>query len=46
MVVENKRKGDESALVPAAKKSKNEVATANKNKSVLQAVMKLNLKII
>lgn len=37
MVVE-KRKGDESALVPASKRNKNEVAVSNKNKSVLQAV--------
>lgn len=38
MVVEAKRKADESALVPANKKSKNEVAVKNKNNSVLQAV--------
>lgn len=44
MVVENKRKGDELALVPAAKKSKNEIATSSKNKSVLQAVNEPNLK--
>lgn len=38
MVIENKRKADESALVPANKRSKNEVALKNKNNSVLQAV--------
>lgn len=43
MVVESKRKADDSALVPAAKKSKNELAIANKNKSVLQAVREHNL---
>lgn len=40
MVVENKRKADESALVPA-KKNKNEIATTNsKNKSLVQTVSK------
>lgn len=38
MVVEYKRKAEESALVPATKKSKSDVAITNKNKSVLQAV--------
>ncbi|KAJ8973181.1 hypothetical protein NQ317_007157 [Molorchus minor] len=37
MVIENKRKAEESALVPSHKKSKNEVALKNKNLSVLQA---------
>lgn len=42
MVVENKRKADESALVPA-KKTRNEVALSNnKNKAVVQPV-KTNL---
>lgn len=38
MVVEGKRRAEDSALVPVTKKSKNEVAVTNKNKSVLQAV--------
>ncbi|XP_044759806.1 U5 small nuclear ribonucleoprotein 40 kDa protein [Coccinella septempunctata] len=38
MLHENKRKAaDQNALVPAAKKARNEVANVNKNKSVLQA---------
>ncbi|KAK9885235.1 hypothetical protein WA026_010738 [Henosepilachna vigintioctopunctata] len=38
MVFDNKRKAVEhNSLVPASKKSKNEVALVNKNKSVLQA---------
>lgn len=38
MVSESKRKAnDQSALVPSTKKSKNEVANVNRNKSVLQA---------
>ncbi|EFA09115.1 U5 small nuclear ribonucleoprotein 40 kDa protein [Tribolium castaneum] len=37
MVVEKRRAEDSSSLVPVSKKSKNEVATSNKNKSVLQA---------
>lgn len=37
MVIENKRKADDLALVPT-KKSKNEIAIRNKNNSVLQAV--------
>ncbi|KAJ3646375.1 hypothetical protein Zmor_023965 [Zophobas morio] len=37
MVIENKRRAEESALVPVIKKARNEVATSNKNKSVLQA---------
>lgn len=38
MVVENKRKADETALVPA-KKTRNEVAVAsNKNKAVVPTV--------
>lgn len=39
MVIEHKRKADDSALVPSTKKSKTDVATTNKNKSVLQAVI-------
>lgn len=38
MVVENKRKADDSALVPVNKKQKNEVAVKNTNSQVLQAV--------
>lgn len=38
MVVENKRKADESALVPVSKKSKNEVALANSKKALVQSV--------
>lgn len=38
MVVDNKRKADESALVPVNKKQKNEVVAKNKNNQVLQAV--------
>jgi Prp8 binding protein len=37
MVVESKRRGDDSSLVPASKKARNEVATSNKNKTALQA---------
>ncbi|KAJ8945711.1 hypothetical protein NQ314_009073 [Rhamnusium bicolor] len=37
MAIENKRKADDSALVPVNKKSKNEVAVKNKNNSVIQA---------
>ncbi|XP_045478545.1 U5 small nuclear ribonucleoprotein 40 kDa protein isoform X2 [Harmonia axyridis] len=38
MLNENKRKAaDQNALLPVAKKSRNEVANVNKNKSVLQA---------
>lgn len=40
MVAENKRKAEDSALVPANKKQKNEVAVKNKNNQVLQAVRK------
>lgn len=36
MVVENKRKADESALVPVGKKAKNDVALSNKNKQLTQ----------
>jgi hypothetical protein len=38
MVVESKRRGDDSSLVPASKKARNEVANSNKNKTALQAV--------
>lgn len=38
MVIENKRKADDSALVPVVKKQKNEVAVKNKNNQVLQTV--------
>lgn len=38
MVIENKRKAEESALVPVNKKQKNEVAVKSKNNQVLQAV--------
>lgn len=42
MLNENKRKAaDQNALLPVAKKSRNEVANVNKNKSVLQAVSTL-----
>lgn len=37
MVVESKRKAEDSSLVPA-KKQKNEVAVRTKNNQVLQAV--------
>ncbi|CAH0563391.1 unnamed protein product [Brassicogethes aeneus] len=37
MVIEGKRRADDQALVPVTKKSRNEVAVSNKNKSVLQA---------
>jgi Prp8 binding protein len=37
MVVESKRRGDDSSLVPASKKARNEVANSNKNKTALQA---------
>lgn len=40
MVVENKRKAEDSALVPVNKKQKNEVAVKNKNNQILQAVRK------
>lgn len=36
--MENKRKAEESALVPVPKKQKNEVATKSKNTQALQAV--------
>lgn len=39
MLHENKRKATEhSALVPSAKKARNEIANVNKHKSVLLAV--------
>ncbi|CAG9838011.1 unnamed protein product [Diabrotica balteata] len=37
MVIENKRRADDTALVPVAKKQRNEIAQKNKNTSVLQA---------
>ncbi|KAF7286829.1 U5 small nuclear ribonucleoprotein 40 kDa protein [Rhynchophorus ferrugineus] len=36
MVIESKRKAEDSALVPVQKKSKNELATTSKNKQVSQ----------
>lgn len=36
MVVDNKRKAEESALVPVGKKAKNDVALSNKNKQLTQ----------
>lgn len=42
MVVENKRKADETALVPA-KKTRNEVAVSSKSKAVTQTVSKLSI---
>lgn len=38
MVVENKRKAEESALVPVSKKSKNEIALAGNKKALIQSV--------
>lgn len=38
MAIENKRKADESALVPVTKKSKNEVAVASNKKALVQSV--------
>lgn len=38
MGVENKRRAEDSALVPISKKQKHELAVKNKNTSVLQAV--------
>lgn len=38
MVVEGKRKAEDSSLVPVNKKQKNEVAVKSKNNQVLQAV--------
>lgn len=38
MVMDNKRKAEDSGLVPANKKQKNEISVKNKNNQVLQAV--------
>ncbi|CAH1115958.1 unnamed protein product [Phaedon cochleariae] len=37
MVIDNKRKAEDTALVPATKRNRNEVALKNKHTSVLQA---------